>query len=135
LPHAVFLAVVALECVTAGRWHQSSDALRRTLDTGTPRQRVYALFVLTNRDTPQTFDRDSTRRLLKSDAALVREWTMTANFTRPGPPLAQEAYNMSLGTAPHGIPCRFLLDYRPVVGSPMTLADLRRFLDVSRVAP
>lgn len=131
-PHAVLLAVIGLQCAIAGLWHQSNDALRHTLESGTPRQKVYALFVLANRDTPLAFDREAIRSLLKSEDALVREWTMTANFARLAPPRAQEAHIMSLGGSPEGVRCRFLLDYRPVVGSPMSLADLRRFLDASQ---
>jgi hypothetical protein len=134
-PHASLLVLIALECLIAALRHQSDAALRHTLDNGTPRQRAAALFVLTNRDTPVPVDRDFIQHLLKSDAALVREWTMTANFTRLGAPRAQEAHIMSLGSAPEGLRCRFFLDYRPVVGATLTLADLRRFLDAARDAP
>jgi hypothetical protein len=131
-PHAVLLAVIGLQCAIAGLWHQSNDALRHTLESGAPRQRVYALFVLTNRDTPRELDRESVRRLVKSEDPLVREWTMTANFTRLSPPLAQEAHIMSLRGSPEAVRCQFFLNYRPVVGAPLALGDLRRFLDASQ---
>jgi hypothetical protein len=131
-PHTLLLVVITLECVVAALRHQSDVAVRQALDNGTPHQRAAALFILTNRDTPPSVDREFLRHLLQSNAALVREWTMTANFTRLAAPLAQEAYIMSLGNSPEGVRCRFFLDYRPVVGTPLTLADLRRFLDASR---
>jgi hypothetical protein len=134
-PYALLLAVIGLECLLAALRHQSDAALHRVLDKGTPAQRVTALFVLTNRDTPIPMNRDTVRSLLKSDAAEVREWTMTANFTRLLAPRAQEGYIMSLGNSPEGTRCRFFLDYRPVVGTSMSLADLRRFLDAARDAP
>jgi hypothetical protein len=134
-PHAALLVIIVLETALAALRHQSDAALRDTLDNGSPRERAEALFILTNRDTPPPVDREFIQRLLKSDVPLVREWTMTANFTRLAPPQAQEAHIMSLGDSPEGVRCRFLLDYRPVVGTTMSLADLRRFLDAAREAP
>ncbi len=130
-PHALLLVVIGLECSVAALRHQSDAALRHTLDNGTPPQRTTALFILTNRDTPPPVDRDFVQHLLKSDSGLVREWTMTGNFTRLAATRAQEAHIMSLGNSPEGVRCRFFLDYRPVVGATLTLADLRRFLDAS----
>jgi hypothetical protein len=127
--HVLLLAIIGVECLAAWINHRSDGELHRILDNGAPKQKVHALFVLTNRDTPQLLDQQSVRRILKSDDALLREWTMTANFTRQGPSLAQEAHIMSLGRSPAAIRCQFFLNYRPAVGSSPTLSDLRRFLD------
>jgi hypothetical protein len=129
--HAVLLAIVCAECVLAAALHRTEEELQRDLRTGTPRQKVYALFVLTNRDVPESLDAERVGELVNSPEVLVREWTMTANFVRMGSTRPQAARLVLLGGSPEGVRCRFLLDNRDFqagVTRRMALSDLRRFL-------
>ena len=109
--------------------HRTDDELHRTLQHGTPREKVGALYVLTNRDVPQRFDEVSVWHLLSSDDVLVREWTMTANFARLTPPRTQRDYVEARRGSLEAIRSAFLLRYRPGLGRNITLADLQQFLD------
>ena len=126
--YVVLLAIVCAECVLAAALHRTAEELQSDLRTGTPRQKVYALFVLTNRGVPRDVGAESVRRRVNSDDGLVREWTMTTNFTRLGPTRAQETRLVVLGASPEGVRCRFLLKHREGQIQWMTLSDLRRFL-------
>ena len=133
--HVLLFAILAGEWLVAFALHRPDAELRRMLESGSPRDRVYTLFVLTNRDTPEAPDRDAVKQLLATHDPLVCEWTMTTNFARFGPPIAQEAYAAARSGTPTGFRCQFLLNYRAVAGPSMTLADLRRFLDAAGADP
>jgi len=130
--HILLLAILIGELLAARINHRAQPELQALLDSGPSRQRAYALFVLTNRGPVQPPDRETIRKLLQSDEVLLREWTMTANFTRFAPPLVQESHIGSLGGSGEAVRCRFWLYYRPAGGSLITLADLKRFLDADR---
>lgn len=125
---SALVAVVALECLWAVVAHRGEAELRDLLESGEPRERVEALFVLTNRGIPEVPDRDFVGGLLGADDAFVQEWTMTTNFARFDEPRPQQAYLASLGRTPHAFRCQFLLRHRVGLRRNITLAALARFL-------
>ena len=127
--HALLLIVLVVECAVAVANHRSRSKLERDLQAGAPAAKVSALYVLTNRDTPQPAGPQFVRGLLASDETLVREWTMTTNFTRLGRPNMQRQYLASLGDSPEGIRCRFLYSHGIGKTPWITLPELRAFLD------
>jgi hypothetical protein len=96
------------ECAVFAHKHRTRSELEDDLQNGTPAEKVSALYLLTNRDTPDPVQPQFVRDLLASDEPLLREWTMTTNFTRLGRPTLQLKYLDSLGDSPEGIRCRFL---------------------------
>ena len=126
---ALLLAVVVVECLWAAAAHRTDDELQRTLQSGTPQEKVGALYVLTNRDVPQRFDEAALWELLSSDNILIREWTMTTNFARLARPRAQRDYVEARRGSREAIRCAFLLRYRVGLGRTITMADLQQFLD------
>ena len=125
------LLVVALlgECIWGVFAHRDVDELQETLESGSSRERVEALFVLTNRGEPQIPDAGSVRQLLASDDTLLTEWMMTTNFARFGIPRPLSAYINALGRTPHAFRCRFLLNYRVGRRRNITMSGLKRFLE------
>jgi len=127
--HAALLLILAIECAVAIAGRRSRAGLERDLQSGTPAAKAYALFVLTNRDTPRPPDAQFVSDLLDSGDPLLREWTMTTNFTRLTGSTMQRTYLDSLGDSPQGLRCRFLLT-RGIGQTPwMTLPELAEFLD------
>jgi hypothetical protein len=124
--HAVLVLILGVECALAVASHRSRSELERDLQTAAPAQRVYALYVLTNRDTPQ---RVNPQLLLDSDEPLLREWTLTTNFTRLARPTPQLKHLDSLGGSPEAIRSRFLFSHGIGKQPWITLPELRAFLD------
>ena len=125
-------AVIAAECMVAWIRHDTTEELRALRDSGSPREKVYALFVLTNRDQPEVPDGRAIGRSLRADDPLVREWMMTPNFARHAPRDIYAHYLASLPESPEALRCRFLLTHGIGQGRAMGLADLRQFLAATR---
>ncbi len=133
--HGLLLVVIAVEGLAALLLHRSDEQLGGMLESGTPKQKVYALYVLTNRDLPQGIDEAFTRSLLDCDEVLIREWTMTTNYTRLGQPRAQQAYIRSLGGSPEAYRCRFWKYYRVGLRHSMVLSEVARFIEAISDGP
>lgn len=130
--HALLLLVLGLECAWALAHHRPTEQLENDLRAGTPADQVRALFVLTNRDVPRRVDRRFVNELLASDRAMLREWTMTTNFSRFGNGTLQRRYQASLGQSDEALRCRLLLTHQPGQLPWMTLTEVRAFLDTLR---
>ena len=124
--HTLLLLILGVECALGVANHRNRTKLERDLQTAAPAQKAYALYVLTNRDTPQRVD---PQLLLASDEPLLREWTLTTNFTRLARPTPQLRHLDSLGNSPEGIRSRFLFSHGIGKKPWITLPELRAFLD------
>jgi hypothetical protein len=132
LPLALLL-VLAGECWVARRDHRTIDQLQQALTDATPREQVFALYIIANRDQPEDYDRRSLRRLLRADNVLLRELMMTPNMMRFGAiSLRRRFIEERLADPVEIFRSEFLLKYRVGNSTPITLEDLRRFLDATR---
>jgi hypothetical protein len=130
--HFLLAAVIAAECLVAWIRHDTTEELRALRESGSPREKVRALFVLTNRDQPEVPDGQAIARSLRSDDPLVREWMMTPNFARHAPRDIYARYLASLSESAEALRCRFLLMHGIGQGRAMGLTDLRQFLAATR---
>ena len=133
--HALLVLGLCLECALAASRHRTDHQVRRDLESGTPAEKVCALYLLTNRDLPQAAEPQFVRSLLASEETLIREWTMTSNFTRLGRPTAQRQYLNAIGESPEGIRCRFLFSHGIGKTPWITLPEVAAFLDALRGQP
>ncbi|MBN1826687.1 MAG: hypothetical protein JW958_10500 [Candidatus Eisenbacteria bacterium] len=114
-PHIALLLIALFEVVFGVAARPGDADLSRLAREGTPREKVSAIFIRTNRDVPAPISAEELGRVLAEEPRLVREWTMTSNFSRFGHEKRLHAYADSLSETPHGARCRFLLNHR--VGS------------------
>ena len=84
IPHALLLLIAAAELIVGFAARPGYGELRRLAAEGTPRQKVGAFFLLTNRDEPPPFPAAELERILREEPPLLREWTMTSNGSRFG---------------------------------------------------
>lgn len=129
LPHAVLLLVIVAQIVLAVVWHQPREELLEISKNGTPREKVRAIHVLTNRNVPQILTKRYTRRLLRSPDVLVRELTMTTNFSRLRPEDEQRKHITAAADAHEAIRCDILLGSRLGRGGHLTPAKMREFYE------
>lgn len=122
-------ALIAAEAILATLSYRPVEKLRSVLETGTPGERVEALFILTNRGGDLPGEMTDATALLASPEPLLREWTMTSNFTRLSSPDAQTAYLASRPDDSETRCMRFLLSYRVGTADWMTLDEAREYMD------
>lgn len=123
--HALLLIAIAGECLTAWALHRSTEEFRDLLETGGPKEKVFAIHVLARRDNPQPPDEALTRRMLNSPHALVREMTMTKNFRPDREDLGQSEHIASMENSPERL--RFEILRSTGIGVHLTPQKLRRF--------
>lgn len=125
---AIAAVVLALEIVVGLAGHRDDEALAETARSGTPEERVFALYVQSSRGDPQPLPPAAIRELLASEHALVREWVMTPNFRRVTRNAAtQQAWLAGRPDTPETRRSRFFLERG--AGDWLTLDELRSFLD------
>ena len=112
IPHALLLLIAAAELIVGFAARPGYGELRRLAAEGTPRQKVGAFFLLTNRDEPPPFPAAELERILREEPPLLREWTMTSNGSRFGHDHLLRTYIRSVAGTPHGERCRFWNDHR-----------------------
>ncbi|MCP4248644.1 MAG: hypothetical protein GY778_16485 [bacterium] len=125
--HVLLVGVVVAECLTTVALHRSEQELRQAFETGDARQKVYALHILANRDEPTISDPEFTRRLTNSHEALVRELTVTRNFSRNHTGEEQREYMASLADPGEFIRCRVIMGGKVGEAGYVTPHRLRRF--------
>ena len=123
--HVLLLIAIAGECLTAWALHRSAEEFRELLETGGPKQKVFAIHVLARRDDPQPPDEVLTRRMLNSPHALVREMTMTKNFRPDREDLGQSEHIASMEDSPERL--RFEILRSTGKGVHLTPEKLRQF--------
>lgn len=91
LPHAVLVAVLVVECLSALARHRTQAELEAAWEGGTPRERLEALHVLTNRDEPPPtrFGRAFVQGLLQDESPPVLEAVFTNEICKFEPPALQ----------------------------------------------
>ena len=124
VPHALLLLIAAAELIAGLAARPDDGELRRLAAEGTPREKVGAFFLLTNRDEPPPLPAAELERILREEPPLLREWTMTSNFTRFGHDRLLRTYIQSTAGTPHGERCRFWNDHRVGRYGWITLRDL-----------
>ena len=126
--HVLLLIVAAAELAAAG-WSYRDDAeVDRLLETGSSREKAYALHVLANRGRPR-FQKQQVQATLMHDDPLVRELMMTSNMMRyRKEPIRRRAMSRWQNQAARTRGA-FLLDFRIGNFTSMTLNDLRLFLE------
>lgn len=129
--HALLLGVIVVQVAAARRSHLTDDELHAMRESGTPRERVLALHILANRDSPVEHDPKYVRRLLRrKQPALVHELAMTTNLMRFDSARRRRSVLIErLGDSPAGVRCRFLRDHRVGERNWITRSSLQRFLE------
>ena len=112
-------AVVSIEVAVWGVLHRSDEEVLRAADSGTPRERAFALHVLANRGDPVVFGQERVAELLEGSDELLRELAMTYSFARVGDDVVQRAY---VDAHPEAVRTAFFFRHRRI-------RMLRRHLD------
>jgi len=128
-----FLTVLTLAILAEGIFavfaHRSDEELTATARSGSPRDRVYALYVLSRRNTPRAYDASDVRALLMSKDPLVREWAMTSHVRALSDGTGMQRARLARIRDPsEAARSRFLLEHQ-VRGNWMTLGQLRSFVE------
>jgi hypothetical protein len=126
--HVFLVTVLVFEGVAAIGFHRSEGDLLISLEEERDCEQVQALFVLTNRNEPMEVDEETIQRLIDMGNPRLREWIMSANFSRFVTPEFKQAYIESLGDSEEAFRYQFLETHQVGKRSSMSLADLDRFL-------
>lgn len=107
---------------------RSAEEVRNALETGAPRESLFALHVLANRGATVPFDKQYARSMLASEHERVREYSMTWDVTRDAGRGPQRRHIATVEDRVEAERCRFLLDFQV---TPPTLGALRGFYEGS----
>lgn len=132
LPHAVLAMLIGLEVAAFGVLHRTMSDLEALLESGTPRERVYALHVLANRGQPPRFSRRDLAEWFETQPPLVAELLMTHNFARFAGPRIRQRYIDEQADAADAARAEFWFQRQVSQRDWITLEELGDFLKRTR---
>jgi len=102
VPHLICLALLAVECGVWGLGHRGEAELQAAARDGSPRERIAALHVLTNRGEPAPgrFDAAFAQALVDDPDELLREYAFTTDVCKHADPRPQYRYLKQLREQP-----------------------------------